>query len=62
MRKEAFARLIYILHNSRRLKCTCFSTVEEQVAKFLNIIGHNWKLFYKIKLLAIEGNSEQTLS
>jgi len=58
MGKEAFARFVCILRDSGRLKDTCFSTVEEQVAKFLNIIGHNWKLFYKIKLLAIEGNSD----
>ena len=46
MGKDAFARLVCILRDSGRLRDTCFSTVEEQVAKFLNIIGHNRRNYY----------------
>ena len=49
MGKDAFARLVCILCDSGRLRDTCFSTVEEQVAKFLNIIGHN-RRNYSVKL------------
>jgi len=49
MGKDAFARLVCILRDSGRLRDTCFGTVEEQVAKFLNIIGHN-RRNYSVKL------------
>jgi len=49
MGKEVFARLVCILRDSRRLRDTYFSTVEEHVAKFLNIIGHNTRN-YSIKI------------
>jgi len=49
MGKDAFVRLVCILHDSGRLRDTCFRTVEEQVAKFLNIIGHN-RRNYSVKL------------
>ena len=49
MGKDAFARLVCILRDSGRLRDTCFSTVEEQVVKLLNIIGHN-RINYSVKL------------
>ena len=44
MGKDAFARLVCILYDFGRLRDTCFSTVEEQVVKFLNIIGRNRRI------------------
>ncbi|KAL9663708.1 hypothetical protein QQ045_019099 [Rhodiola kirilowii] len=41
MGKDAFCRLVHILRETGRLKDNCRSSVEEQVAKFLHIIGHN---------------------
>ncbi|KAL3820326.1 hypothetical protein ACJIZ3_006231 [Penstemon smallii] len=43
MGKNAFANLVYILKGRGLLRDTAHSSVEEQVAKFLYIIGHNIK-------------------
>ncbi|KAL3846083.1 hypothetical protein ACJIZ3_003486 [Penstemon smallii] len=43
MGKNAFANLVYILKGRGLLRDTARSSVEEQVAKFLYIIGHNLK-------------------
>ncbi|XP_012841169.1 PREDICTED: uncharacterized protein LOC105961482 isoform X2 [Erythranthe guttata] len=43
MGKNAFANLVYILKGRGLLRDTARSRVEEQVAKFLYIIGHNQK-------------------
>jgi len=49
MGKDAFARLVCILSDLGKLRDTSFSTVEAQVAKFLNFIRHN-RRNYSIKL------------
>ncbi|RVW36534.1 putative nuclease HARBI1 [Vitis vinifera] len=41
MGKDAFARLVTILRGTGRLRNNAHSNVEEQVAKFLHIVGHN---------------------
>ncbi|XP_059593678.1 uncharacterized protein LOC104879861 [Vitis vinifera] len=41
MGKDAFARLVNILRGTGRLRNSAHSNVEEQVAKFLHIVGHN---------------------
>ena len=41
MGKDAFARLVNILRGTGRLRNSAHSNAEEQVAKFLHIVGHN---------------------
>ncbi|RVW29001.1 putative nuclease HARBI1 [Vitis vinifera] len=41
MGKDAFARLVNILRGTGRLRNSAHSNVEEQVAKFLHIVGYN---------------------
>ena len=41
MGREAFSRLVYLLRDTSRLKDTWYTSVEEQVAKFLYLIGQN---------------------
>ena len=41
MGKDAFTRLVNILRGIGRLRNSAHSNVEEQVAKFLHIVGHN---------------------
>ncbi|KAL6313987.1 hypothetical protein AAG906_011719 [Vitis piasezkii] len=41
MGKDAFARLVNILRGTGHLRNSAHSNVEEQVAKFLHIVGHN---------------------
>lgn len=41
--KNAFANLVYILKGRGLLRDTLLSSVEEQVAKFLYVIGQNFK-------------------
>ena len=41
MGKDAFARLVNILRGTSRIRNSAHSNVEEQVAKFLHIVGHN---------------------
>ena len=41
MGNDAFTRLVNILRGRGRLRNSAHSDVEEQVAKFLHIVGHN---------------------
>ena len=41
MGNDAFARLVNILRGISHLKNSAHSNVEEQVVKFLHIVGHN---------------------
>ena len=41
MGNDAFVRLVNIIRGTGRLKNNAHSNVEEQVAKFLHIVGHN---------------------
>ncbi|KAL3838799.1 hypothetical protein ACJIZ3_023390 [Penstemon smallii] len=56
MGKNAFANLVYILKGRGLLRDTARSSVEEQVAKFLYIIGHNLK--YRIIKFKFRRSSE----